>query len=528
MSQSEPPLVVCRVDGSDRIGGGHVMRCLSLARELAREGMEAVFLCARLTPFLRARIADAGHRLHEIEPVPALLEENANWDSHLLPQDAQREDAARCRAALGDARVKWVVVDHYRLDDSWEHAFARGGERLLVIDDLASRPHHCDLLVDQTFGRSADEYRPFVPAECRILTGARYAMLRPAFAEARAEALRRRTAQGHVQRIIVSLGMTDADGLTGDVVEGLLRLPITCPIDVVLGATAPSVARIEALAADRTNLHLHRDVPDMVPLLLNADLAVGAAGTAAWERCCLALPSVTMVLADNQRLVARTLAEAGAALAVRDADEAAAAVESLLGDETARQRMIAAAAAITDGRGTDLIVAAMLDRCGSRGAQVHIRFATEQDAPLAWLWRNDPETRAASQTHEPIAWPDHLGWWLRALASPDRHLIIGEVAEETAAILRFDCTTDGWEVSINLCPRARGSGLGRTLLAAGVAAMEAQQGSRPFVAAIHKSNLASRRTFEAVGFYRIGHLGVDGFERYVRPAAGLPQGCGTE
>lgn len=528
MSENWTPLVLFRVDGSDRIGGGHVMRCLSLAGELARRGKEATFLCARLTPFLRARITEAGHKLHEIEPVPALLEEEADWDERRLAADAQRVDADRCRAALSEVRASWTVADHYRLDECWEQAFRGPGERMLIIDDMANRPHHCDLLVDQTFGRAADDYLPLVPADCGILTGARYAMLRPAFAEARAEALRRRASPGPVQRILVTLGTTDAGGVTGEVVEAVLGVAGDCRIDVVLGASAPSRSRIEALAAERAGLHLHLDVTDMVPLLVEADLAIGAAGTAALERCCLGLPAVTMVLAGNQRLVAQKLTQAGAAIAVRDSGEAAAAAQSLLGNAAARQRMTAAAAAITEGRGAALIADAMLGRRSNASRHVRIRDASEEDAHRAWLWRNDPDTRAASQTREPIAWKDHLDWWLRALASANRLLMVAEADGQPAAILRFDRTGEGREVSINLHPAARGSGLGRTILAAGVAELEAREGPQPFLAVIHASNPASRRVFEALGFRRIGPLGGGGFDRYVRPQAGVPQGSGAK
>ncbi len=42
----------------------------------------------------------------------------------------------------------------------------------------------------------------------------------------------------------------------------------------------------------------------MAQLMADSDLAIGAAGATSWERCCLGLPTVMVVLADNQRYAA--------------------------------------------------------------------------------------------------------------------------------------------------------------------------------------------------------------------------------
>ena len=41
-------------------------------------------------------------------------------------------------------------------------------------------------------------------------------------------------------------------------------------------------------------------VDDVAGLMGRADLAIGAAGSTAWERCCLGLPSIVLALAANQ------------------------------------------------------------------------------------------------------------------------------------------------------------------------------------------------------------------------------------
>jgi UDP-2,4-diacetamido-2,4,6-trideoxy-beta-L-altropyranose hydrolase len=491
------------------------MRCLSLADALARQGAQVAFACASIPEFLAGLIAESGHRLHPIDPVPELLVETRGGDGAILAPAAQRLDAERAVAAAGEA--DWVVADHYRLDQSWWSAVGRPARRL-AIDDLANRPQPCDILVDHSFGREAVDYRHLVPVGCRLLVGARYAMLRPEFAAARPAALARREQPGPLRRLLISLGTTDLGGVTARALAAVRAAALTVEVDVVLGGGAPSLEEVRAAAAADSAIRLHVDSRDMARLMTEADLAIGAAGTSSWERCCLGLPTVALILADNQRLVAGKLQEAGAILVAETPEAITAILRHLAGDEAARLAMAAASAAITEGRGSDLVAAAMLGGADPPAATIVMRPATAGDARMAWLWRNDPATRAVSQAHAPVPWPGHAAWWADALASPDRLLLVAEADGEPVAMLRFDRSEeqDSFEVSINLRPDARGSGLGGPVLAMACEAFRQERGPVPLTATIHRANAASRRIFEKLGFVRDCPLGDAGFERYVR------------
>jgi spore coat polysaccharide biosynthesis predicted glycosyltransferase SpsG len=86
--------------------------------------------------------------------------------------------------------------------------------------------------------------------------------------------------------------------------------------------------------------------------MASSDIAVGAGGGTSWERCCLGLPTVMLVLADNQAAIAQSLASSGAAELVHRGDASAltAAIRRLAGDPAARIAMSKAAGAVTDGR----------------------------------------------------------------------------------------------------------------------------------------------------------------------------------
>jgi UDP-2,4-diacetamido-2,4,6-trideoxy-beta-L-altropyranose hydrolase len=326
--------VLFLTEATAHIGGGHLMRCLTLAGELARGGANVRFAVNKDAPRFAPSLERAGFAVTTVRAL---------------------SDASEIEARQGG--VDTIVCDSYKFDTEIERSLRTIAAKIVVIDDLANRPHDCDLLIDTTFGRAAENYRDLVPPETVILAGARYALLRPEFAALRDESLARRAAGGGVKRILVSLGLTDFGGITARVVSALQAGELKAQIDVVIGPRVQSRATLEAMAARDSRMELHIDPPNIARLMTNADIAIGAGGTTSWERCCLGLPTVLVVLADNQRLIADKLGEAGAVrpiAGVTDAHlvEITHTIIELSNDENARGKMTRAAATIIDGRGT--------------------------------------------------------------------------------------------------------------------------------------------------------------------------------
>ena len=189
----------------------------------------------------------------------------------------------------------------------------------MAFDDLADRPHAADLLLDQNLGHTPSDYAGLVPPACRLLTGTRYALLREEFAAWREASLQRRAAQaetGYLKHILVNLGGVDKDNHTLAVLQAFSgSLPAACRVTVVMGKTAPHTAAVRAFADSAPYpCRVLVGADNMAELMAEADLAIGAAGSTSWERCCLGLPTLLLVIAGNQCNIAATLQTAGAAL----------------------------------------------------------------------------------------------------------------------------------------------------------------------------------------------------------------------
>jgi UDP-2,4-diacetamido-2,4,6-trideoxy-beta-L-altropyranose hydrolase len=116
--------------------------------------------------------------------------------------------------ALANVQGKfdWLIVDDYALAALHETPWRAVAKKILALDDLADRPHDCDLLVDSTPSRASGDYLGLVPAQARLLLGSSYAPLRAEFSLNRHIALERRKQTSKLQRLLVSFGLVDPGG----------------------------------------------------------------------------------------------------------------------------------------------------------------------------------------------------------------------------------------------------------------------------------------------------------------------------
>lgn len=295
---ARPLRLAIRADASETLGSGHVMRCLTLAGKLAARGAEVSFICADVPGNLVGYLEDQRFPVLTVPELPLA--------------GAERADAARTAGLLSQlAPLDWLVVDHYALDLAWEQRLRPFVSAIMAIDDLADRPHDCDLLLDQNQHRSsASRYDRLVPSRCRKLLGPRYALLRGEFARARQTLSER---EGSLRRLLVFFGGSDPAGATLPALETIAKLGRPdLAVDVVVGSSNPQRKAIREFCSGIPAFTYRCQVSNMAELMAHADLALGAGGSATWERCYLGLPSVTVVIAENQREISEAVADAGA------------------------------------------------------------------------------------------------------------------------------------------------------------------------------------------------------------------------
>ena len=316
--------IVVRADASLTMGSGHIMRCLTLADGLKQQGHDISFICRQHDGHLADLIGQKGFAVQLLAKSKTADFIKQHVHSEWLGA-SESDDFAECKPILQALKPDWLIIDHYAIGKNWEQQAKRllPNLKILAIDDLADRTHDCEILLDQNFGRKNEDYQPLVPSDCQRLLGTRYTLLRDEFASWRAMSLNRRKSVQPPNNILVNLGGVDNDNVTLKILQSLntfvQQSTQAFNVTVVMGKTAPHIVRIQDFAKQANfPCHVIVNANNMAELMANADLAIGAAGSTTWERCCLGLPMVLIVLADNQQVIAKALADKNVVKVVTD------------------------------------------------------------------------------------------------------------------------------------------------------------------------------------------------------------------
>ena len=411
--------VLFRVDASRSIGIGHAMRCLTLACALRDRGDRCVFASRPAVDGTFNGIAEAGF--------DAVVVRGALGDA--VSEAASTVGAVQ---ELGMPSPDWLVVDHYGLGEAFEHEMRAHIPHIAVVDDLAARSHDCDLLLDQNLHSvGGNPYDGFVPDGCACLLGPRFALVRPEFVAA---ARSSRERDGQVRRILVSFGGSDTTEVTATTLralEPIARLDLA--IDVVTGSDeAP--AEVLTTLAERipgVSLHGHVQVEDMAGLMANADLMIGAGGSTARERCVLGLPSLTIVLADNQEAPTLALVNTGATRYLGRVEEITeedltVEIERWFADPEMVRKTGEAAAAVMEASpgGGAAVVAAALHCVRNPRECSSLRDLAAGDIALLRVWRNSDRVSRSMRNQHVVSRAEHDAWFAATLKDPSvRHAV---------------------------------------------------------------------------------------------------------
>jgi UDP-2,4-diacetamido-2,4,6-trideoxy-beta-L-altropyranose hydrolase len=262
----------------------------------------------------------------------------------------------------------WIVLDGYRFGKDYHRRLKDAGLHVLTIRDDADRSTiHADMVLNHNAYADAQDY-PHCAPNTRLLLGSRYALLRPEFKPWQAW---QRPIPSIGSKVLVSLGGADAENFSCTVIDALAKASIPgLTALVVVGANNPH-RTVLAAAAQRTGIpiELRYDVYDMPSLMAWADLGIGTGGTTTWERAFMGLPSLAIVLADNQQKIVDTCAASGLAVGLGrhtelNAERITSELETLSRSPELRCALSRRGREAVDGYGAERVCAALQGRDG--------------------------------------------------------------------------------------------------------------------------------------------------------------------
>jgi UDP-2,4-diacetamido-2,4,6-trideoxy-beta-L-altropyranose hydrolase len=358
MDDREKTLFI-RADATPQIGTGHIMRCIALAQAWLDKGGKVIFLSHCDSETLRHRIINEGFDLIPIEkpfPDPSDLTQTLN----VLKRHAL--------CSIPHASP-WLVLDGYHFTPYYQKAIRENGHKLLVIDDMAHLDHyHADILLNQNIHAPKLNY-PCDKDTIQLL-GCDYTMLRKEFLKYRNW---NRQIPEKAKKILVTMGGSDPDNVTLKVIEAIKSLNMPeLDVQVIDGPSNPNLRILKAsMLHAPCPMRLLYNASNMPELMAWADLSISAGGSTCWELAFMGVPSLTVVIAENQRDVAKGLERAEIFKTVgwykaMNNDVLVTRLSSLIRDKKLREKESRLGRQLIDGKGAKNIVQALFERCAMK------------------------------------------------------------------------------------------------------------------------------------------------------------------
>ena len=276
-------MLLFRADGNEKIGTGHVMRCLAIAEAAAEYGVGSVFVTAD----------------YEMERVI----KQRNHDCYVLDTDYRENDENRLEAIAEDIKPDAIFVDSYYVSQdyffnlfSWCHS---NNCKLIYIDDLKAFPYCCDFLVNYQIHANYYEYDALYSACSKpsLLLGLKYVPLRREFGTLVSNVVKK-----EVLDVLVSTGGADPENLSIELMKRAMFEDYR--FHFVIGAMNSDRKVLKELSRRASNIHIYENVSKMSVLMESCDIAISASGSTLYELCSLRVPTISYILADNQKEIA--------------------------------------------------------------------------------------------------------------------------------------------------------------------------------------------------------------------------------
>lgn len=315
---------VFRVSSAPDAGGGHVMRCLSIGRELQKYQSIHFLLCNNGKDWID-RIKYYGITA-SIYSSPLEME-NTN-----------------------------VLVDGYTFSKLEIQSWRDKCKYMALIDDDEIAPNYIDLVISTRMDSII--YKNYKSQ--KILQGSKYALLASEYAGKVST-----NDNKEVANILVSCGLIDSNNFTCQVLSALSECNFNGNVNIAIGSQALNLQQItNSINNYNFSINLVLDSNGLHNLLIKSDIVIGAGGVSLLERMSLGKPSVTIIAVENQRNQAIWSKNSGATILVDPLEKKFQnnlmnSINVLLKSKERRLEMGSKGAAIIDGKGVTRVARCM-------------------------------------------------------------------------------------------------------------------------------------------------------------------------
>ncbi len=464
-----------RLEGSEEIGLGHVMRCLTLADRLKQHHVNSIFISGNkeLSDLIKRR----GYLLCVLS-------------SETLTEEC---DAKESLEYILHNQVSIVVVDHYELSMKWESIITPHITCLAVIDDLVHSKHQSNLIINSNPLVKKEDYASLCSNQTRFLLGCDYVLLGEPFIEEKKALDVINDEPLCINNILVSVGATDPKQYSIKALDSLKKSGFLGHVNLVLSSSCQWIKTYSFKDYD-FSFSIHIDTSNLPSLIVQSDFAIGSIGNSSWERNFLGLPSLVLVTADNQKSLAEFIKINELAYVVHES-ELLITISQVLNKSiqpdinTIRQNGLV----LFDGNGAHRIVKEVF----SFGFNTHL--IAEEDCQDLFQWQNQKGAREFSRNPDAPSLHEHNSWFIKAMANTKIRMWIITLYNIKVGYVRLDDHEDYEEISILIDNQFHGLSIARMA----IDFANSQSLYKNIIAHVHSNNIASIHVFTACNYYQL-------------------------
>ncbi|MEE1305131.1 MAG: UDP-2,4-diacetamido-2,4,6-trideoxy-beta-L-altropyranose hydrolase [Agathobacter sp.] len=282
--------IIIRADGNSVIGAGHIMRCISIAKEMHRRGNKCTFIISD-TSFEQI-IRDNG--------LNAVV-----LDSDYRDLDNEIE---KLKPLMREIQPDFIIVDSYYVTKRYFEEI-RAYAPVVYIDDRLEFEYPVWMIINYNIYSNRDQYEILYANKQlpRLVLGTKYVPLREEF-----QNIKNTPKSDGMKRVLISTGGADRERILLGLANKLLEKKYeNIQFHLLVGAFEPDKEELRQIAKNNGHIIIYENVKKVSELMLQCDLAISAAGSTLYELCACGIPTITYVIADNQIMGAEAMAEKG-------------------------------------------------------------------------------------------------------------------------------------------------------------------------------------------------------------------------
>ena len=270
-------MIGIRADANECIATGHIVRCMSIAAQLIKQGEQVIFILADL---------------YAVE----LLERNGyeyvclniDWKEKEKELDAMSK-------VIKDWNISILLLDSYQVTLQYMNDLKKL-VKIAYIDDLRAFEYTSDIIINYALNADNQWYDYARKNGTDMLLGAEYVPLRDEFRG------KRLTIRRAVQDVLITTGGTDSLHVCNAIASRMMqeKMFLDMKLHIVVGPFFEAVEELNQLASIYENIVLHKKVTRISDIMLGCDIAISAGGSTLNELCALGIPTICFAIADNQ------------------------------------------------------------------------------------------------------------------------------------------------------------------------------------------------------------------------------------